>query len=124
MPAIRKDAGLRVQVVFFFRRHRAAHVDATLGNNVPHLRGELNIRVLEDEVPVETNATPMPADWWRLKNVVIEIDGDAYRMGRASGLGYNCLIDTLRQSLHVSCNVDFIRHQLQRKHPALREGQK
>ena len=107
----------------FFRRSRDAHQDATLGNNVPHCRGELDIRVLEDEVAVPTGVTPMAADWWKDKNVVIEIDGDAYRMGKASGLGCNCLIDTLRQCLNVSCNAAFIRKRLREKHLALLEGQ-
>ena len=108
----------------FVGRSRVAHIDGTFGNNVPHFRGELNIRVLNNEVPVKMGPTPLPADWWRLKNVVIEIDGDAYRMGSASGDGCNCLIDTLRQGLHVLCNVDLIRYLLHQKHPRLREGQK
>ena len=107
----------------FFGRSRVAHIDSTLGKNIPHFRGELIIRVLENENPVQLGLTLLPADW-RWENVVIEIDGDRYRMGSASGNGCNCLIDTLRQALDVVCNVDQIRHLLHQKHPSLREGEK
>ena len=108
----------------FVGRSRVAHIDGTLGNNVPHFRGELNIRVLDNENPVKMSRTILPADWWLWQNVVIEIDGDRYRMGSASGNGCNCLIDTLRQALDVVCNVDQIRHLLHQKYAKLREGEK
>ena len=60
----------------FFGRSRVAHIDGTLGNNIPHFRGELNIRVLDNENPVKMGFTLLPTDWWRWQNVVIEIDGD------------------------------------------------
>ena len=107
----------------FFRRSRDAHQDATMGNNVPHCRGELNIRMMANEVAVTRGAKPLQANWWMSKNVVIEINCDAYRMGNASGIGCNCLIDTLRQCLHVHCDVAFIRKRLQEKHRSLRKGQ-
>ena len=108
----------------FFGKSRVAHIDSTLGKNIPHFRGELNIRVLDNENPVKMGLTLLPANWWRSRKVVIEIDGERYRMGSASSNGYNCLIDTLRQALDVVCNVDQIRHLLQQRHPKLREGQK
>ena len=119
----RKGCWLENPRCLFFQRCRDAHPDGTIGNNVPHCRGELNIRVLANEVTVTTGATPLPADWWRSKNVVIEIDGYAYRMGNASGVGCNCLIDTLRQCLNVHCDTAFIRKRLREKHASLREGQ-
>ena len=90
-------------------KRRYANIDATLDEYEPHFHGELNIRVLQDEVPMTLSGTPMPADWWTFKNIIIEIDGDAYRMGKASGLGCNSLIDALRQTLDVCCDTDFIR---------------
>ena len=106
----------------YFERVREVHLDATLGNNVPHCQGNFNIRVLENESPVQTALLPLRADWWKFRNVVIEIEGDAFWMATASGLGCNCLIDTLRQVLNVSCNVEYIRQLLHTKHPALLEG--
>ena len=47
----------------------------------------------------------------------IVIDGQSYQLGSASGDGYNCLIDTLRQKLPgVICSVSGVRAALEERH--------
>ena len=47
---------------------------------------------------------------------MLRIDNRNFTMGTACGEGFNCLIDTLRQSLGVVCNVLHIRSELERRH--------
>ena len=47
----------------------------------------------------------------------IVIDSQSYQLGSASGDGYNCLIDTLRQKLPgVICSVSGVRAALEERH--------
>eukprot|EP00973_Karenia_brevis_P072412 10057711-Karenia_brevis.AAC.1 len=40
----------------------------------------------------------LPAEWWRVhQRVETFVEGNMYTQGYASGDGFNCLIDTLRQ---------------------------
>ena len=49
------------------------------------------------------------------------MEGVSFQLGHASGLGYNCLIDTLRQAMRagVICNVAAVRASLERRHAHL-----
>ena len=51
----------------------------------------------------------------------IIVDGVSFEVGQASGVGCNCLIDTLRQAMGagVVCNVASVRWTLERRHAEL-----
>ena len=58
---------------------------------------QLDIRVCADGVPQK--AAKVAAHWYEGKALEIYVNGEAFELGRASGEGCNCLIDTLRQKL-------------------------
>lgn len=50
----------------------------------------------------------------------VEVDGQAYHLGSASGAGCNGLIDTLRQKLPgIICKVSNVRQELENRHRGL-----
>ena len=66
----------------------------------------------------------MPSEWWkRYESVHFVFNDEAFQMGEANGDGCNCLIDTLRQSLGLMCNVTEIRRRLHRIHPDILVGE-
>ena len=104
----------------FYRRNRGQidwapnHPDSTLGNTVPHI-SETQIRISCNGVE-QTEAHREPY-WYRSQVIEIEVDGHTYRLGKASGDGCNCLIDTLRQKLQgIICNVSHVRQELENRH--------
>ena len=100
----------------FFGRQRERHGDAGLGDTVPHMR-ETNIRVFADGIEQQSSSQRRAPGWWRLcREVRVTTENKDFVMGHASGDGMNCLIDTLRQQLHVICNVSSVRRDLQQLH--------
>ena len=65
----------------FFGRAREAHADAAPGDNVPHMF-QRRVRRAHSGAAHD-----------------VEVDGEAFVLGAATGLANNCLLDTLRQSL-------------------------
>eukprot|EP00973_Karenia_brevis_P048644 6753104-Karenia_brevis.AAC.1 len=55
---------------------------------------------------------------WRKRyaHLKIAVSGQTFVQGFASGNGFNCLLDTLKQQLNVEVNVSRIRIPLGRKH--------
>ena len=88
-----------------------------VGDNVPHI-SETRIRIVADGVE-QTAANKAPY-WYQDKVLEIEVDGRSYHLGCASGDGFNCLIDTLRQALpSVMCSVAAVRSALEDRHRGL-----
>lgn len=85
----------------FYGRERLRHVDALVrdGTKINHIR-QINAHFTGSGQ--------------------LAIGGTLYRPGHASGNGYNCLIDSLRQCLNLECNVATVRQHLLTKFP--REG--
>ena len=56
------------------------------------------------------------SSWWQHPTAAIEIGGEQLHIGKASGEGMNCLIDTLRQIIAggLNCNVGVVRRHLER----------
>ena len=76
---------------------------------------QTNIRILADGVLQSRGERR--AYWYEGRAVEICIDGASYGLGRASGEGCNCLIDTLRQKLPaVICDVPLVRRLLEARH--------
>ena len=75
----------------FYRRSREPHADAQLGDNVPHMR--------QMAIEYEPDGT-------------VEVEGNRFRPGGASSESCNCLIDTLRQVLHLQCDLAGVRRHL------------
>ena len=75
----------------FFGRERLPVPDAQLGDNVPHMR-QMNVR---------------------RDGRTIWVEGERFETRGASGVGCNCLIDTLRQKLNLVCNPAWVRERLQ-----------
>ena len=93
------------------------HPDSGWGNNVPHV-SETHIRILADGV--EQSASRKMPYWYRGKILDIELDGQSYYLGSASGDGCNCLIDTLRQAIPgIICSVSTVRAALENRHRGL-----
>jgi hypothetical protein len=81
---------------------------------VPHI-SETRIRISSNGVE-QTEAHREPF-WYQSQVLEIEVDGHACHLGSASGAGYNCLIDTLRQQLPgIICNVSHVRQELENRH--------
>jgi hypothetical protein len=85
-----------------------------MGDTVPHMK-QLNIQILDGGMAVPTGVR-LPVDWFLRRRVVVRIEGRDYAIGCASGNANNCLIDTLRQSLHMICVVDNVRTELDLLH--------
>jgi hypothetical protein len=81
---------------------------------VPHI-SETQIRISCNGVE-QTEAHREPY-WYRNQVIEIEVDGHTYRLGKASGDGCNCLIDSLRQKLPgIICNIPWVRQELENIH--------
>ena len=104
----------------FRNRNREDHVDASLGDNVDHMR-RTSIECFVDGIKVAHNARRRP-NWWYGHDVEFHIDGKAFRMGIASGDGCNCLIDTIRQALDIECDVSEVRAHLELLHRTIIPG--
>ena len=90
------------------------HPDADLGDHVPHM-SQTNISIFADGV-LRTRGAQRP-HWYKGRAVEIRIDDAFFGLGRASGDGCNCLIDTLRQKLPaVICHVPTVRRLLEDRH--------
>ena len=62
----------------------------------------------------------MQVYWWReYDDVRFVFNEQHFKMGKASGHEYNCLIDTLRQQLHLDCDVRAVRAYVQARHEDL-----
>ena len=110
----------------FFGRRRGEldwapqHADAALGDAVPHM-SETNIRIFADGVEQERSRPRLY--WYQHLAVEILVDNSYFGLGRASGDGCNCLIDTLRQKLpDVICCVPEVRRRLEALHPEIIPG--
>ena len=75
----------------FYGRRREPHADAQLGDNVPHMR----------QMAIEFDA-----------DGTVEVDEKRLVAGKASSESCNCLIDTLRQVLHLQCDLAGVRRHL------------
>ena len=75
----------------YYRRCRESHADAQLGDNVAHMR-QMEIEFHEDGS--------------------VSVDGKRLLPGGASSVSCNCLIDTLRQVLHLQCDLAGVRRHL------------
>ena len=75
----------------FYGRPREPHADAELGDNVPHMR--------QMAIEFEADGT-------------VEVDEKRLVAGKASSESCNCLIDTLRQVLHLQCDLAGVRRHL------------
>ena len=91
--------------------------DAAWGDTVPHMR-ETQITCTADGSEL---AGRHREGWWeRYHDVCFSInDREQFVMGKASGDQCNCLIDTLRQQLHVECDVRAVRAFVQARHTDL-----
>ena len=87
------------------------------GDTVPHMR-ETHITCTADGSHI---AGCRRQGWWeRYHDVYFSInEREHFVMGKASGDQCNCLIDTLRQQLHVECDVRVVRAFVQARHPNL-----
>ena len=70
---------------------RLPHADAQPGDNVPHML-QMAIEFVGDGI--------------------VEVDQKRFRPGDASSESCNCLIDTLRQVLHLQCDLSGVRRHL------------
>ena len=75
----------------YYHRCREPHADAQLGDNVPHMR--------QMAIEFEADGT-------------VEVDEKRFVPGDASSESCNCLIDTLRQVLHLQCDLAVVRRHL------------
>ena len=76
---------------------------------------QTNIRIFADGV-LQSRGARRPF-WYADRAVEICIDDAFFGLGRASGDGCNCLIDTLRQKLPaVICNIPYVRSRLEERH--------
>ena len=91
----------------FHNTAREPHRDSQWGDSVPHER-ETRITCIADGAPMIGR---LRVDWWRAYNNVRFAVGEQqhFTMGKASGHQCNCLIDTLRQQLHLDCNIGAVR---------------
>ena len=94
----------------FYNRARDTHEDAQWGDTVPHLRQTIT-RCTADGTQMQGR---MQVYWWReYHDVRFVINEQHFKMGKASGHECNCLIDTLRQQLHLDCDVRAVRAYVQ-----------
>ena len=77
----------------FCGQERLTHPDAGWGDTVPHI--------------MQTQ--------WSMRGDNIIISGTPFFKGRATGVNNSCLIDTLRQALDLTANVEWVRAHLQRR---------
>ena len=97
-----------------FRRGREDHADADWGDNVPHLN-QMDITISANGEIMQQNR--LEVGWWDNHSIEIAVDNIYFVLGRASGEGCNCLIDSLKQILPTSMfDVAFVRQELERRH--------
>ena len=80
----------------FFRNEPVDHPDAHPGAAGPHMIGEFNVQI---------------------NGRFVMFNGHRFEIGRASGAGCNCLIDTLMQKLLLVANVPAVRKRLREQFP-------
>ena len=101
----------------FSNRPREVHQDAELGDFVPHMR-ETRITCTADGRQMHGR---LPVNWWsfykHVRFVVNEMQ--QFTMGKASGHECNCLVDTLRQQLHLDCDIGAVREYVHSQDPNL-----
>jgi len=99
---------------------REPHPDAAWGDTVPHMR-ETRVTCTADGSNIEGR---LRERWWRpYRDVCFTVnDTEHFIMGEASGDQCNCLIDTLRQQLHLECDTRAARAFVQARHPDLIHG--
>ena len=98
----------------FHDKDREDHKDGNLGNDVPHMH-QMDIEIYKNSEMVSTGRMLDPL-WWNEHSIILRIQRMDYIMGSASGAGCNCLIDSLRQSLELVCNVSKVRESLEEIH--------
>jgi hypothetical protein len=106
----------------FYNRNRPNHVDASLGDNVPHMN-ETPVQIFLGGAELLKGAQ-MQSHWRKGRDIVVKVDGVCFNTGSASGANMNCLIDTLRQVVvgGVECNVQTVRDRIERDFPEVRPG--
>ena len=98
----------------FFRRERDAHADAQVGDYVPHMN-QVDITIRVNGAIVEQ--CQREVGWWENQSIEIAVGNINFVLGRASGEGCNCLIDSFKQILPTSMfDVAFVRAELERRH--------
>jgi hypothetical protein len=98
----------------FYERERNVHLDAHGGSSVQHM-SQTSIQILADGI-VQCASRRKPY-WYEGHRLRIMVDDQQFALGKASGEGCNCLIDTLRQKLGVaSCNIADVRRRLEALH--------
>ena len=98
---------------------RESHSDAGFSDSVPHMR-QVNGVCIADGLVVSGSQRPRWMECYREVHLVS--DTAVFALGRASGDGYNCLIDTLRQVLNIVCNVPAVRAALETRIPSILPG--
>ena len=85
---------------------------------MPHI-SETRISIVAGGI--EQRAAIRTPYWYRGQVLDIEMDGQSYHLGSASGAGCNCLIDTLRQVVPgaIMCSVAAVRSALEDRHRGL-----
>ena len=98
----------------FYERERNVHLDAHGGSSVQHM-SQTSIQILADGI-MQCASRRKPY-WYEGHRLRIMVDDQQFALGKASGEGCNCLIDTLRQKLGVaSCNIADVRRRLEALH--------
>ena len=103
----------------FYGRHRETHADADFGDTVGHM-AENNITFSVGGEPVSTQISGKKGKWWRNDDLDISINNRHFIAGKASGAGFNCLIDTLIQCCHLQGHVvaPTVRSYIDAKYPS------
>ena len=91
----------------FYKRFREPHADALMGDSAPHMR-ETRVTCTADGSEMEGRRK---VNWWTQHSDVRFVVNEAqqFSMGTASGEECNCLVDTLRQRLHLDCDIKAVR---------------
>ena len=98
----------------YYGRAPEDHQDALPGDTIPHI-SQVHVEIYADDV-LQTSQRRKPY-WYEGQAVEVKFDGKYYSLGRASGDGCNCLIDSLRQvSPFKICGVNIVRAMLDSQH--------
>ena len=98
----------------FFRHERDGHADAQLGDNVPHIN---QVQIIISANGVVMQESQREVGWWENQSIEVAVGNINFVLGRASGEGCNCLIDSFKQILPTSVfDVAFVRAELERRH--------
>ena len=106
----------------FHGRSRSTHVDASMGDNVPHMF-QRDVQVYVNGAQLLRGAS-LHRKQWGNRDVIVQVDSISFRIGTASGSNMNCLIDTLRQLVAggVDCDVQHVRNRLECQFRSIRPG--